>query len=52
MNGDLLAATFLLSNVHNVIDVMQIEIHTTEPLLSGPSHLEVEKAGKVYISRQ
>jgi hypothetical protein len=26
----------------NVSDVRQIEIHTTEPLLPGPSHLEVE----------
>jgi hypothetical protein len=31
-------------NVHNVSDVRQIEIHTAEPLVSGPSHLEVEVA--------
>jgi hypothetical protein len=31
-----------LLNVHNVSDVRQIEIHTAEPLLPGPSHLEVE----------
>jgi hypothetical protein len=29
-------------NVHNVSDVRQIEIHTAEPLVPGPSHLEVE----------
>jgi hypothetical protein len=28
--------------VHNVSDVMQIEIHTAEPLVPGSSHLEVE----------
>jgi hypothetical protein len=31
-----------LLNVHDVSDVRQIEIHTAEPLLPGPSHLEVE----------
>jgi hypothetical protein len=31
-----------LLNVHNVSDVRQIEIHTAEPLIPGPSHLEVE----------
>jgi hypothetical protein len=31
-------------NVHNVSDVRQIEIHTAEPLVPGPSHLEVEIA--------
>jgi hypothetical protein len=31
-------------NVHNVIDVRQIEVHTAEPLVPGPSHLEVETA--------
>jgi hypothetical protein len=30
--------------VHNVSDVRQIEVHTAEPLVSGPSHLEVEIA--------
>jgi hypothetical protein len=30
--------------VHNVSDVRQIEIHTAEPLVLGPSHLEVEIA--------
>jgi hypothetical protein len=29
-------------NVHNVSDVRQIEIHIAEPLVPGPSHLEVE----------
>jgi hypothetical protein len=29
-------------NVHNFSDVRQIEIHTAEPLVPGPSHLEVE----------
>jgi hypothetical protein len=33
-----------LLNVHNVSDVRQIEIHTAEPLVPGPSHLEVEPA--------
>jgi hypothetical protein len=28
--------------VHNVSDDRQIEIHTAEPLVPGPSHLEVE----------
>jgi hypothetical protein len=28
--------------IHNVSDVRQIEIHTVELLLPGPSHLEVE----------
>jgi hypothetical protein len=30
-----------LLNVHNVSDVRQIEIHTAEPLVPGPSRLEV-----------
>jgi hypothetical protein len=30
--------------VHNVSDVRQIEVHTTEPLVPGPSRLEVEIA--------
>jgi hypothetical protein len=29
-------------NVHNVSGVRQIEIHTAEPLILGPSHLEAE----------
>jgi hypothetical protein len=28
--------------VHNVSDVRQIEVHTAEPLESGPSHVDVE----------
>jgi hypothetical protein len=28
-------------SVHNVDDVRQIEVHTAEPLISGPSRLEV-----------
>jgi hypothetical protein len=31
-------------NEHNVSDVRQIEVHTTEPLVPGPSRLEVEIA--------
>jgi hypothetical protein len=31
-------------NVHNVSDVRQIEIHTADPPVPGPSHLEVEIA--------
>jgi hypothetical protein len=31
-----------LLNVHNVSDVRQIEVHTAELLVPGPSHLEVE----------
>jgi hypothetical protein len=30
--------------VHKVSDVRQIEVHTAEPLVPGPSHLEVEIA--------
>jgi hypothetical protein len=33
-----------LLNVHNVNDVWQIDVHTAEPLVPGPSHLEVETA--------
>jgi hypothetical protein len=33
-----------LLNVHNVSDVMQIEVHTADPLVPGPSRLEVEIA--------
>jgi hypothetical protein len=53
-NGDLLADSHnilnrwknyfsQLLNVHNVSDVRQIEVHTAEPLVPGPS-LEVEIA--------
>jgi hypothetical protein len=31
-----------LLNVHTVSDVKQIEIHTAEPLVPGPNHLEAE----------
>jgi hypothetical protein len=31
-----------LLNMHYVSDVRQIEVHTAEPLVSGPSCLEVE----------
>jgi hypothetical protein len=31
-----------LLNVHDVSDARQIEIHTAEPLVPGPSHLEVK----------
>jgi hypothetical protein len=51
-NGDLLADSHnslnrwkncfsQLLNVHNVTAVRQIEVHMVEPLVSGPSHLEV-----------
>jgi hypothetical protein len=54
-NGDLLADfQYILNrrkiyfsqllNVHKVSDVRQIEIHTAEPLVPGPSRLEVEIA--------
>jgi hypothetical protein len=33
-----------LLNVHNVSDVRQIEVHTAQPLVPGPSRLEVEVA--------
>jgi hypothetical protein len=33
--------TTLLFNVHNVSDVRQVEVHVAEPLVPGPSHLEV-----------
>jgi hypothetical protein len=31
-----------LLNMHNVSDVRQIEVHTAELLVAGPSHLELE----------
>jgi hypothetical protein len=33
-----------LLNVHNVSGLMQIEMHTDEPLVPGPSRLEVQIA--------
>jgi hypothetical protein len=53
--GDLLADSHIilnrqknyfsqLLNVHNVSDGRQIEVHTSEPLVPGPSRLEVEIA--------
>jgi hypothetical protein len=33
-----------LLNVHNFSDVRQIEVHTAEPLVPGPSRLQVEIA--------
>jgi hypothetical protein len=33
-----------LLNVNNANDIKQADIHTTEPLVSGPSVLEVEFA--------
>jgi hypothetical protein len=47
-NGDLLADSntilnnIQLLNVHDLSDVRQTEIHTAEPLVPGPSNLEVE----------
>jgi hypothetical protein len=54
-NGDLLADSHnilnwwkncfsKLLNVHNVSDVRRIEVHTAEPLVPGPSRLEIEIA--------
>jgi hypothetical protein len=54
-NGDLLADSHnilnrwrnyfsRLLNMHNVIDVRQIEVHTAEPLVPSPIRLEVEIA--------
>jgi hypothetical protein len=36
--------TILLLNMHNVSDVRQIEVHTAEPIVPGPSCFEVEIA--------
>jgi hypothetical protein len=55
VNGDLLADSHnilnrwknyfsQLLNVHSVIHVRQIEVHMAEPLVPGPSRLEVEIA--------
>jgi hypothetical protein len=33
-----------LLNTHNVRDVRQLEVHTAEPLVPGPSRFEVESA--------
>jgi hypothetical protein len=33
-----------LLNVHNVSDIWQIKVHTAEPLVPGPSRLEIEIA--------
>jgi hypothetical protein len=42
-----------LLNVNNVSDVRQIEVHTAESLVPGPSRLEVEIAiAKLSINRQ
>jgi hypothetical protein len=54
-NGDLLADSknilnrwenyfSQLLNVHNISDIRQMEVHTDEPLVPGPSRLEVETA--------
>jgi hypothetical protein len=54
-NGDLIADSHnifsrwknyfsQLLNVQNVSDVMQIEVYTAQPLIPGPSRLEVEVA--------
>jgi hypothetical protein len=37
-------------NVHNVSDVRKTEIHTYEPLVPGPSHLEV-KIGSAKLKK-
>jgi hypothetical protein len=36
-----------LMNEHNVSDVRHIEVHTAEPLVPGPSRLEVQIAIKL-----
>jgi hypothetical protein len=52
-NGDLLAYSnnnlnkwknyfSQLLNVHNVSEARQIEVHMADPVVPGPSHLEVE----------
>jgi hypothetical protein len=33
-----------IGDVHNVTDVRQLEVHTAEPLVPGPSRLDVENA--------
>jgi hypothetical protein len=38
-----------LLNVHNVGNVRQIEVHTAEPLVFSPSHLEAEIAIIIVI---
>jgi hypothetical protein len=54
-NGDMLADSQNILNrwknyfsqllsVHNISDVRQIEVHTTEPLVPGPSHTKIEIA--------
>jgi hypothetical protein len=37
-----------LLNVHDVSEVRQIEVHTAEPLVLGPSRLEVDAKLKKY----
>jgi hypothetical protein len=37
-----------LLNVHNVSDVRQIEVQTAEPLVPGPSNMEVEIATEKF----
>jgi hypothetical protein len=39
----------LLLNVYNVHDDKQLEIHTAETLVPGPSHLEVEIATAKFL---
>jgi hypothetical protein len=57
-NGDLLADSHnilkkwknylsQLLNIYNISDYRQIEVHTAEPLVPSPSHLEVECYCKV-----
>jgi hypothetical protein len=62
-NGDLLADSnnilnrwkndyYQILNMHNVNDVMQIEVHTAESLVPGPSHLDVEIAIEKLIKNK
>jgi hypothetical protein len=37
--------------MHNVSDFRQIEVHTAEPLVSGPSRLEVEIAIEQLVKK-
>jgi hypothetical protein len=45
-----------LLNIHNISDVRQIKIPRAEPVVPGPSYLEVEiaiaKLKKLYTSKQ
>jgi hypothetical protein len=53
--GEAIEEKLKINKLKMYSDVRQIEMHTTEPLVPGPSHLEVEISiakQKIYISRQ